>query len=52
MDSETIRCVQKYLEEGLSEKQSVVIISHFEEEIPDSIDRRIELEDGRVKEII
>jgi len=52
MDSETIRCVQRYLEEGLSEKQSVIIISHFEEEVPDCVDRRLELEDGRVKEII
>ena len=52
MDSETIRCVQRYLEEGLSEKQSVIVISHFEEEVPDCVDRRLELEDGRVKEII
>ncbi|GAA6061688.1 hypothetical protein JCM10212_005980 [Sporobolomyces blumeae] len=52
MDKETIDLVKRYLDRELDKDQSVILISHFEEEIPDSIDRRIELEEGRVKEII
>lgn len=37
---------------GLEEGQSVVLISHFEEEIPNGFDRRFELEHGRVKDVI
>lgn len=52
MDSETIKVVKRYLEHGLQENQSVVVISHFEEEVPECIDRRLELEQGSIKELI
>ncbi|CEQ38961.1 SPOSA6832_00430 [Sporobolomyces salmonicolor] len=52
MDSETIRRVKRYLDEELEERQSVVLISHFEEEVPESVGRRLELEEGRVKETL
>lgn len=56
MDQETIRIVKRYLEQDrdASEggKQSVVLISHFEEEVPEGFERRLELENGRIKELI
>ncbi|GAA5986680.1 hypothetical protein JCM5350_001450 [Sporobolomyces pararoseus] len=55
MDLETIRIVKKWLndEDDYERKeQSIVLISHFEEEIPESFDRRLELENGIVKELI
>ncbi|GAA5958434.1 hypothetical protein JCM3765_007875 [Sporobolomyces pararoseus] len=51
MDFETINIVKRWLNKR-REQQSIVLISHFEEEIPISFDRRLELENGSVKELI
>ncbi|GAA5923173.1 uncharacterized protein JCM15063_003561 [Sporobolomyces koalae] len=52
MDEPTIRAAQHYLAHELDPDQAVILISHFEEEIPDVFNRRIELEAGKVKEMI
>ncbi|GAA5899621.1 uncharacterized protein JCM6883_005276 [Sporobolomyces salmoneus] len=51
MDELTIEKTKRWLE-GLGREQSVVLISHFEEEIPRGFGRRLELENGRIKELI
>lgn len=41
--------VKKYLDEELDPIQAAVIISHYEDEIPDSfVDQGIELDKGRI----
>ncbi|GAA6020281.1 hypothetical protein JCM11491_005316 [Sporobolomyces phaffii] len=52
MDRDTVACVQRFLTSGLVASQSVVLVSHFEEEIPPAFDRRIELEHGRVSLVL
>jgi ABC-type molybdenum transport system ATPase subunit/photorepair protein PhrA len=54
MDRETIDLVNNYLEFELDKEDetSVILISHFEEEIPEFFDRRLELKNGAIEEII
>ncbi|KDE05440.1 hypothetical protein MVLG_04234 [Microbotryum lychnidis-dioicae p1A1 Lamole] len=48
MNSETIGIVKRYIDQGLKKDQAVVFISHFEEELPRSVNRSLMLEKGRV----
>lgn len=53
MDSEMLNAVRRFLDEDewLREKRTaMVVISHFEEEVPDSVCRVLALEAGRVVE--
>ncbi|GAA5980025.1 hypothetical protein JCM10908_001503 [Rhodotorula pacifica] len=50
MDQETVALVQRYLDEELDPRQAVVLITHYEEEIPHSIGRVLRLENGAVIE--
>lgn len=52
MDKGTIEKVQRLLDEGLDEKQALVLITHFEEEQPKSVVRLLRLENGEVVERI
>ncbi|GAA5864450.1 hypothetical protein JCM3774_005131 [Rhodotorula dairenensis] len=55
MDLETVRTVHRFLNRrsgGLDPAQAVVLITHYEEEIPESIGRVLRLEDGAVVERI
>ncbi|GEM06383.1 ABC transporter [Rhodotorula toruloides] len=50
MDMVTIEKVQRYIDAELEDWQSVVLITHFEEEVPKSVGRLLRLEDGEVVE--
>ncbi|KAJ8296895.1 putative ABC transporter ATP-binding protein [Rhodotorula toruloides] len=50
MDKATIEKVQRFIDEELDERQSVVLITHFEEEVPKSVGRLLRLENGEVVE--
>ena len=50
MPGDMVQCVRRFIDEGLNEKTAVVVISHFEEEVPDSVVRLLRLEKGRVVE--
>ncbi|GAA5827324.1 hypothetical protein JCM3770_000344 [Rhodotorula araucariae] len=50
MDRRTVERVQRFLDDGLDQSQAVVMITHFEEEVPASINRVLRLEEGRVVE--
>lgn len=50
MDKVMVDRVKKYLDEGLGEEQAVILISHFDEELPESVDRGLKLEKGKVVE--
>ncbi|ORY75617.1 P-loop containing nucleoside triphosphate hydrolase protein [Leucosporidium creatinivorum] len=52
MSKEMVDKVKRYLDEGLEESQSVVVISHFEEEVPESCVRLMRLEKGSVVEMV
>lgn len=44
--------VKEFLDTKLSPEQAVILISHFEEEVPDSITRLIKLDAGKVVEMV
>ncbi|KAI5478478.1 ABC transporter [Pseudohyphozyma bogoriensis] len=50
MDKETIDIVKKFIDEKVRKNQAVILISHFEEELPESVGRRLALEKGEVVE--
>ncbi|GAA5832934.1 hypothetical protein JCM11251_000536 [Rhodosporidiobolus azoricus] len=50
MDKFTIEKVRRFIDNKLQPHQAVILISHFEEEIPESFARRLELDDGKVVE--
>jgi ABC-type molybdenum transport system ATPase subunit/photorepair protein PhrA len=50
MDKATIEKVQRFIDEELEDWQSVVLITHFEEEVPKSVGRLLRLENGEVVE--
>ncbi|GAA5904339.1 hypothetical protein JCM6882_003200 [Rhodosporidiobolus microsporus] len=52
MDKLTIEKVRRFVDDKLQPHQAVILISHFEEEIPESCGRRLELEGGKVVERI
>ncbi|BGP36806.1 hypothetical protein JCM10449v2_000708 [Rhodotorula kratochvilovae] len=52
MDKLTVERVQRFLDEELDERQAVIMITHFEEEVPASVNRVLRLEEGRVVERI
>ncbi|GAA6035167.1 hypothetical protein JCM8097_006399 [Rhodosporidiobolus ruineniae] len=52
MDKDTIERVRRFIDTKLGEEQAVVMISHFEEEIPESVGRSLKLEEGKVVEHI
>lgn len=52
MSKEMVDQVKWYLDERLDAKQSVVVISHFEEEVPESCCRLMRLEKGEVVEMV
>lgn len=50
MNSEMVDAVKRFLDEELGKEQAVVVISHFEEEVPESVCRLLKLEGGMVVE--
>lgn len=52
MDQPMVDAVKRFLDDKLKPHQAVVLISHFEEEVPESVGRSIRLEAGRVAEIV
>ena len=52
MDGEMVARCKEYLEKGLRPEQAVVMISHFEEELPDGIGRVLRLDKGRVVDVV
>lgn len=50
MDRQTVDKAQRFLDEELDEDQAVIMITHFEEEVPQSINRVLRLEEGKVVE--
>lgn len=52
MNKELVDKVKYYLDHGLRKEQAVVLISHFEEELPDSVTRSIMLEHGKIVELV
>ncbi|BGP12833.1 hypothetical protein JCM10213_008095 [Rhodosporidiobolus nylandii] len=52
MDKATVEVVRRFIDTQLEPHQAVILISHFEEELPDSCGRRLELENGEVVERI
>ncbi|POY71432.1 hypothetical protein BMF94_5745 [Rhodotorula taiwanensis] len=50
MDHETVKRVHRFLNEELEPEQALVLITHYEEEIPDSVGRVLRLENGAVIE--
>lgn len=52
MSKEMVDKVKVYLDRGLDEKQAVVVISHFEEEVPESCCRLMRLDKGVVVEVV
>lgn len=50
MDHETVGKVHRFLNEELDPEQALVLITHYEEEIPDSVGRVLRLENGTVIE--
>lgn len=47
MDQETLQKARAFLDTKLGDDQALIVISHYEEELPTTIDRRIRMEDGR-----
>ncbi|GAA5857162.1 hypothetical protein JCM8547_009345 [Rhodosporidiobolus lusitaniae] len=52
MDKVTVEKVRRFLDTKLGEEQAVILITHFEEEVPESCGRSLKLEEGRVVEVI
>lgn len=50
MDEELVEQSKRFLDDELDPAQALIFISHFEEEIPDSMTHRLTLEDGQVVE--
>ncbi|GAA5978463.1 hypothetical protein JCM11641_007954 [Rhodosporidiobolus odoratus] len=50
MDKQTIEKVRRFVDDELEPHQAVILVSHFEEELPESCGRRLELENGEVVE--
>mgnify|MGYP002717756636 FL=1 len=50
MDHETVGKVHRFLNEELEPEQALVLITHYEQEIPDSVGRVLRLENGSVVE--
>lgn len=50
MDHETVGKVHRFLNEELEPEQAVVLVTHYEQEIPDSVGRVLRLENGTVIE--
>lgn len=53
MDARMVEVARKYLRESLDEKQAVVFVTHWAEEVPWEGDmvRRLKLDDGRATEL-
>lgn len=52
MDSQTVEAAKAFLCHMLLPTQALVVISHFEEEVPESVSRSIKLDHGRVVEYL
>ncbi|GAA6001717.1 hypothetical protein JCM10207_002281 [Rhodosporidiobolus poonsookiae] len=52
MDKTTVERVQRFLDNELEPHQAVILITHFEEEVPESVGRSLKLENGSVIERI
>lgn len=52
MDGEMVARCKDYLEKGLNADQAVVMISHFQEELPDGLGRILRLHKGRIAEVV
>ncbi|KAM0755801.1 P-loop containing nucleoside triphosphate hydrolase protein [Meredithblackwellia eburnea MCA 4105] len=51
MDKDMLDRVKRFLETKLDKKQAAVLITHFEEEIPDGFGKTLKLEFGKVAEM-
>lgn len=47
MNSELVQQCRRFLDDGLEDRQSLIFISHYEEEWPSSIEKRMHLEGGQ-----
>ncbi|KAM0793269.1 hypothetical protein ACM66B_000731 [Microbotryomycetes sp. NB124-2] len=52
MDKDMVDHVKAFLNDKLDPKQAVVIVNHFEEEVPETVDRILKLEEGKAVERI
>lgn len=52
MDKITVDKAQRFLDDKLDPTQAVILITHFEEEVPRSVNRVLKLEEGAVVERI
>lgn len=52
MPGELVAHCKRFIDEKLGKDKAVVIVSHWDEEVPSSIDRVLRLEAGRVVEKI
>jgi ABC-type molybdenum transport system ATPase subunit/photorepair protein PhrA len=50
MDAETVQKAKQFIDSGLDDDQALVMISHYEEELPESVDRVLRLEAGKIIE--
>lgn len=51
MDAETVAATKLYLNTKLRKETALIVISHFEEELPSCVNRRLELSNGRILEM-
>ena len=50
MDAEMLAKARRFLDERLRDDQALIIISHYEEELPATINKRLRMEEGRAIE--
>jgi ABC-type molybdenum transport system ATPase subunit/photorepair protein PhrA len=52
MDAEMVQKAKQFIDTALGDDQALVMISHYEDELPDSVDRVLKLEAGKIVEHI
>lgn len=51
LDVEAVENAKRWLDNNLEDDQTLIFVTHHEEEIPNSVDRLIRLEDGTVVDL-
>jgi molybdate transport system ATP-binding protein len=52
LDADTIALARDWIDRNLSEDQTLLFVSHHEEEIPRTVARRLRLNEGRVEAVV
>ena len=52
LDAATTELIRGWLDANLGADQTLIFVSHYAEEVPDTVNRRLRLEGGAVAEVV